>query len=139
MGSLIQLEIPPRRDHLALVRQLVTSAASIGHHLSARRLEDLRLAVSEACANAIDGEERCGTDAALRVTIEVTDLAVSVTVEDHGGGFSPAELPELPPIGDPRRLVHERGLGVPLMRQLADDVRFTATDDGMAVRLELRF
>lgn len=139
MGSVIHLEIPPRRDHLALVRQVVTSAASIGHRVGQRRLEDLRLAVSEACANAIDGEERAGSAAPLELTIEVSDHAVTVTITDHGGGFAPAELVALPTAADPGRLRHERGLGIPLMRHLADDVRFFATNDGTAVRLELRF
>jgi anti-sigma regulatory factor (Ser/Thr protein kinase) len=136
----IHLEIPPRRDHLALVRQVVTSAANIGrHHLPQRRLEDLRLAVSEACANAIDGEERAGSEAPLDLRIEVTDLAITVIVTDHAGGFVPAELVTLPGATDPGRLRHERGLGIPLMRHLADEVEFASTVDGTAVRLELRF
>ena len=139
MGSVIHLEIPPRRDHLALVRQVVTSAASIGHRVSPRRLEDLRLAVSEACANAIDGEERAGSDAPLGLRIEVTDNAVTVTITDHGGGFRLAELAALPAATDPVRLRHERGLGITLMRTLVDDVRFSDTSDGTSVRLELRF
>jgi anti-sigma regulatory factor (Ser/Thr protein kinase) len=139
MGSVIHLEIPPRRDHLALVRGVVTSAAGIGHHLPARRLEDLRLAVSEAIANAIDGEERSGSLAPLVVDIEVGDSSIVVTVTDHAGGFVPAELASLPSATDPGRLRHERGLGIVLMRSLADDVQFNATADGTAVRLELKF
>jgi anti-sigma regulatory factor (Ser/Thr protein kinase) len=135
----IRLEIPPRRDHLALVRSVVTSAAGIGHHLSGRRLEDLRLAVSEACANAIDGEERAGSMAPLLVDIEVGDSSIVVTVTDHAGGFVPTEVLDLPSASDPRRLRHERGLGISLMRSLADDVTFTATTGGTAVRLELKF
>lgn len=138
MGSVVELEIPPRRDHLALVRQVVTTAATIGHPLAARRLEDLRLAVSEACANAIDGEERVGTDAALHLRIEVDADAVVVTVVDHAGGFVPPAPTPLPVAAAPDRLRQERGLGLPLMRSLADDVRFTATVDGTAVRLEVR-
>lgn len=139
MGSVIHLEIPPRRDHLALVRAVVTSAAEIGHRLSGRRLEDLRLAVSEACANAIDGQERAGSTAPLEIRVEVDEDAIAVTVTDHAGGFAPDELATLPAATDPGRLRHERGLGIPLMRSLADDVRFRATDGGTAVRLELKF
>jgi serine/threonine-protein kinase RsbW len=139
MGSVIHLEIPPRRDHLALVRGIVTNAAGIGHHLPPRRLEDLRLAVSEAVANAIDGEERLGSIEPLLVAIDVDESSIVVTVTDHAGGFVPADVTALPSAGDPGRLRHERGLGIPLMRSLADDVRFTATADGTAVRLELKF
>ncbi|MDQ2648479.1 MAG: ATP-binding protein [Actinomycetota bacterium] len=139
MGSVIHLEIPPRRDHLALVRGVITSAASIGHRLNQRRLEDLRLAVSEACANAIDGQERTGDTRPLEVHVEVEDHSIAVTITDHAGGFVPDDLAALPSATDPGRLRHERGLGIPLMRSLADDVRFTAADGGTAVRLELKF
>jgi serine/threonine-protein kinase RsbW len=138
MGSEIRLEIPPRRDHLALVRGVVTSAATLGRSVSQRRLEDLRLAVSEACANAIDGAERAGNREPLEVHIEVEDHLISVTITDHAGGFAPSELGHLPAATDPGRLRHERGLGIPLMRSLADDVHFTATADGTSVRLELK-
>jgi anti-sigma regulatory factor (Ser/Thr protein kinase) len=40
---------------------------------------------------------------------------------------------------DPQRLRHERGLGIPLMRSLVDDVTFTPTGDGTAVRLTIRW
>jgi anti-sigma regulatory factor (Ser/Thr protein kinase) len=135
----IHLEIPPRRDHLALVRGVITNAASIGHRLSQRRLEDLRLAVSEACANAIDAQERTDDGRPLEVQIEVDDNAIAVTITDHAGGFVPDDLTALPSATDPGRLRHERGLGILLMRSLADDVRFTATGEGTAVRLELKF
>jgi hypothetical protein len=38
----------------------------------------------------------------------------------------------------PERLHHERGLGVPLMRALADDSEFLAEGGGTTVRLVLR-
>ena len=35
------------------------------------------------------------------------------------------------------RLEHERGLGIPLVRALADDVQFLVKDEGTTVRLVL--
>jgi serine/threonine-protein kinase RsbW len=134
-ADVVILEVPARRDHLALVRQVVTGAAAIAHRVDPHRLEDLRLAVSEACANAIDSQERTGSDRPLRITIEADDEVFTVTVTDHGGGFVPDDLASLPTVTDPRRLRHERGLGVQLMRSLVDEVRFTSADGGTAVRL----
>jgi serine/threonine-protein kinase RsbW len=40
-----------------------------------------------------------------------------------------------PPVETPERLQHERGLGVPLMRQLADEVAFAGEQGGTTVHL----
>ena len=138
MGRTIQLEIPPRNAYLALVRRVVATVASVGQVLPDRRIDDLSLAVSEACANAIDAQRSAGSMDAVEVSIELGPEAVAVTITDHAGGFEPEEVDPLPAADDPGRLRHERGLGLPLMRSLAEVVTFTATDDGTAVRIEVR-
>lgn len=135
MSRVVELEIPPRSDHLALVRLVVQSSASIDRRVPEPRIEDLRLAVSEACANAFDAQEEAGSAAPVRIAIELDEDQVAVTVTDHAGGFDVDELDPIPPVTDPRRLRHERGLGIPLMRSLVDEVTFTRTSDGTAVRL----
>ena len=137
VGRTIDLRIPPRNDYLALVRRVVATAASVDAVLSDRRIGDLSLAVSEACANAIDAQRAAGSPEAVEVAIALSRERVVVTVRDHAGGFAPEELDPLPAADDPGRLRHERGLGLPLMRSLAESVRFTPTEDGTAVRLEV--
>lgn len=137
MGRTIHLEIPPRSDYLALVRRVVATAASLDQALPDRRIDDLSLAVSEACANAIDAQRSTGSPEPLLVTIALDRTVVAVTITDHAGGFSPDEVDPLPAVDDPGRLRHERGLGLPLMRSLADTVTFRATADGTAVRIEV--
>ena len=53
MGDRIELDVPARPEFLSLVRSIVTLIAETGSKLPDRRIEDLRLAVTEACANAI--------------------------------------------------------------------------------------
>jgi len=137
VAGTVELEIPPRADYFALVRRVVGAAASLAADLPDRRIDDLRLAVSEACANAVDGQRARGSSLPVRVTIEVTPTGVSVTITDHGGGFEPGAVDPLPAVDDPTRLRHERGLGLPLMHDLADAVGFRRTEDGTAVRLEV--
>jgi serine/threonine-protein kinase RsbW len=131
----IELVIPPRTEHLALVRLVVQSTASVNGQVPSRRIDDLRLAVSEACANALDAADATGSDAPVRITIELDEDLVAVTVTDQAGGFDVDDLDPIPPATDPRRLRHERGLGIPLMRSLADEVTFTRTPTGTTVRL----
>ncbi len=135
MGRVVTLEIPPRSAHLALVRLVVDSAVRIGGVLTDRRLDDLRLAVSEACANALDAQHAAGSDAPVAVAIELDDRTVTVTVVDHAGGFAVDDVDPIPPATDPRRLGHERGLGIPLMRSLVDELSFEASEGGTTVRL----
>ncbi len=144
-ATTVRLEIPPRRDHLALVRLMVSGTLSIERQM-AERVEDLLLAVTEACANAIQGQQRLGRDDQIQVSIELgvsggVDSGrdeVVVTVVDHAGGFDPGDLSPLPPATDPGRLRHESGLGLSLMRGHVDEVRFTPTVDGTAVQLVVR-
>lgn len=137
MGRTIHLQIPPRNDYLALVRRVVAASASVDAVLSDRRIDDLSLAVSEACANAIDAQRATGSPDAIEVAIDLADERVVVTVRDHAGGFAPEDLDPLPAADDPGRLRHERGLGLTLMRSLAESVSFTPTENGTAVRLEV--
>jgi serine/threonine-protein kinase RsbW len=137
--SVVLLQIPARRDHLALVRLVVSGTASIERLVPERRMEDLRLAVSEACANAVDAQLAKGTDDPLEVRIEVARDHLAVTVTDHAGGFEPGEVTPAPRPNDPQRLRQERGLGIHLMRSQVDEVTFTPTDDGTAVRLIVRW
>lgn len=144
-ATTVRLEIPPRRDHLALVRLVVSGTLSIERQM-ADRVEDLLLAVTEACANAIQGQRRLGREDQIQVVIELGVSSgedpgrdeVVVTVVDHGGGFDPGDLSPLPPATDPGRLRHESGLGLTLMRGHVDEVRFTPTSDGTAVQLIIR-
>jgi len=138
MGWVVELRIPPRSDLLALVRLVVEHTARLGAVLADRRIDDLRLAVSEACANALDAEKAAASDASVAISIEVDDDAVAVTVTDHAGGFAIEDVDPLPPATDPGRLRHERGLGIQLMRSLVDELTFTPTGDGTAVRLVVR-
>lgn len=138
MASVVRLEIPARRDHLALVRLVVSGAAAVDRVVPERRLEDLRLAVTEACANAIEATQQAGTETPIRVAIELEDGLATVVVTDGAGGFDPAAIEALPPATDPDRLTHERGLGLSLMRSLVDEVTITPTGDGTEVRLVVR-
>lgn len=138
MGWVVDLRIPPRTDHLALVRFVVANTARIGAVLADRRIDDLRLAVSEACANALDAQLAADSDVPIAISIEVEEEVVAVTVTDHAGGFAIEDVDPLPPATDPGRLRHERGLGIPLMRSLVDELTFTPTGDGTTVRLVVR-
>jgi anti-sigma regulatory factor (Ser/Thr protein kinase) len=96
------------------------------------------VAVTEACSNAIDAHRSAWAHGPVHIRCDLTENAVAVEIVDRGTGFDPDRVSVLPAATDPRRLRHERGLGIPLMRTLADEVTFSPTDDGTRVRLTVR-
>ncbi|HEX3622818.1 MAG TPA: ATP-binding protein [Acidimicrobiales bacterium] len=137
-GEVIELEIPARAEFVALARLVVSALAASDSNLADERIDDLKLAVSEACTNAIEAHDAAGSDERVLVRCRADDDLLEVCVEDRGQGFDPAELPDHPPVTDPDRLKFERGLGIPLIRALVDEVEFSPTGQGTAVRLIMR-
>ena len=134
--AVVELEIPARPAYLSLVRLVVDAAVgSLAPGLSSARVDDLKIAVTEACANAIEAHETTGADGPVVVRCIVDEEQVTVEVADHGNGFDPERIERLPPATDPRRLRHESGLGIPLMRTLADEVSFRRAVNGTTVAL----
>lgn len=131
----IELEIPSRPEYIGLARLVVSSLASGRRSLADDRIDDLKLAVSEACTNAIEAHAGMAIDDRVVVRWSEEDDRLEVAVCDRGHGFDPAALPEHPPITDPERLNFERGLGIPLIRTLVDEVEFAPSSAGTSVRL----
>lgn len=135
MSDEVVLEIPTRVDYLSLVRVVIAAAASTDPLSRDDRVEDLRLAVSEAATNAIRAQRSIGNDDPIRISCRVEGPVVEVSIRDHGGGFDPESLSPLPPVESPERLLFDSGLGVSLMRRLADETEFSSDDRGTTVRL----
>ncbi len=131
----VALEIPARAEFVALARLVVAALAATDSQLADERVDDLKIAVSEACTNAIEAHDLVSTDERVRVRCRTAERGLEVSVEDRGPGFDPSRLPDHPPVTDPDRLKFERGLGIPLIRALVDEVEITSSDDGTAVRL----
>lgn len=136
MGE-IELTIPPRLDFLAVARLVVATAATLDPPLSEARLDDLRLAVSEACSNAIKAHGAEAADEPVRIVCELTEQAMTIAITDRGPGFDPDKARSMPASDDPDRLDRESGLGIPLIRVLTDHVRFDATPEGTTVTMVL--
>jgi serine/threonine-protein kinase RsbW len=133
--EVVALEIPARAEFVALARLVVSALAATGSQLADERVDDLKIAVSEACTNAIEAHDAVSTSERVRVRCWADDRGLEVSIEDQGSGFDPARLPDHPPVTDPDRLKFERGLGIPLIRALVDEVDISSSEDGTAVHL----
>ncbi|MCU1460193.1 MAG: rsbW [Acidimicrobiales bacterium] len=137
-GQVVELEIPARPEFVALARMVVAAMASSDANLPDDRIDDLKIAVSEACTNAIEAHDAVAADERVVVRCRADQQTLEVRIEDRGGGFDPSTLPEHPPVTDPDRLKFERGLGIPLIRSLVDEVEIKSSSDGTAVRMVMR-
>jgi serine/threonine-protein kinase RsbW len=136
--AVVELEIPARPAYLSLVRLIVDAAVgSLAPGLSVARLDDLKIAVTEACSNAIEAHEAILAEGPVVVRCLIDDHQVTVDIVDRGRGFDPNRVETLPAATDPRRLRHESGLGIPLMRTLTDEVAFSPDADGTRVSLTI--
>jgi serine/threonine-protein kinase RsbW len=121
----IRLTVPARPENVAVVRHVLGALAE-ALAMPPALIDDMRLAVTEACTNVVrhayDGER----DGTIDVVVRPRGDALEVTVADEGRGLGPS-----PDTAGP-------GLGLPLIAALADDVEIER-DRGRGSRLVMRF
>lgn len=130
--SELELRLPPDAGYVGLARTVIAAAAERAG-MSNERVEDVKLAVSEAAANAIVAQ-RAARDEADEVVLAFGPIpgeAFQVTVTDAGPGFDPEQVGAQPRDEDG---MAESGLGLKLIQGLADDVDFVRAG-GMQVQM----
>ena len=130
----IKLEIPASVDYVSVARLVVGAVASSDSRLSESRREDLKIAVSEACTNAVYAAPDDGEPHRVVVSFEFTPDSFVVDVADEGGGFDPDSASDSPLLDD-EKFAAEGGFGIPLMRVLSDKAEFETRKTGTTVRL----
>jgi serine/threonine-protein kinase RsbW len=114
---------------------VVAAAASLEPTFRDDRIDDLRIAVSEATTNAIEAHADLSGSDRIVIRCDLGDDQIEVEVVDHGRGFDPDLITAPPEPTAPDRLEFERGLGIPLMRTLTDEADIQSSEEGTAVRL----
>lgn len=102
--------------------------------MSADRVDEVRMAMIEACINAI--EHSHASDGQLQIHIAVLGEGkpetLQVTVRDSGVGFDPEKLVQ-PRIEDKINSDSKRGWGLRIIEGLMDSVEVRTGEDGTAV------
>lgn len=118
----IEMRVPCDPAFLSIIRLAVAGAGSRAG-LSVGEIDDVKVAVSEACTNVIDHSASTDEERAqglIIIRLRVLDGELGIEVEDTGVGFDPKHLPRF----DKEDVVErEGGLGVYLMRRLMNDVK----------------
>jgi serine/threonine-protein kinase RsbW len=126
-GAPVRLSVPARAENLTVVRQALTGVAlAVG--LEHEQVEDLKLAVTEACTNVVLHAYEADEDGRMDVEAWAGDRAVLVLVRDEGRGITP----------EVERTGPGLGLGLKLIATLARDVRISA-EPGHGTRIWMAF
>jgi len=133
--ELVQLTLPSRVEYLAAARLLVSGVANrMG--FSYEEIEDIKLAVGEACTNSI--EHAYGQEAGrLYLELRIYPDHLTITVADQGKGFAVETVGDrLSPLladADEEDL-EEGGLGLYLIHVLMDEVEID-TRSGVSISM----
>src|SRR5215831_12507355 len=106
----MELALPARAENIAIVRHALGGFAE-AFAVPESKLADIRLAVTEACANVVVHAYPNGEEGAMEVLASMEDGEMVVRVRDWGSGIRPR--PDSPGLG----------LGLSLIAALAETVQ----------------
>lgn len=136
-GSSVQVRLP---SELGFEKVAMSTAASMAALMgfSEGRIEDLKMAVAEACINAIEHGNRLNDSLTVVVVLSTFNDELEVKVIDDGAGAN--GVPHRPDID--RKVQGEedlRGMGMFLIRSLVDEAEWHEGPPGKSfVRLVIR-
>ena len=130
-GEVVELEIPSAPEYVGVVRQAIEGIAR-RMHFDATQIEDLKIAVGEACTNSI--KHGCPRDDTHVVENRCTVESDGLTVEVRNN-IADCRSPDIPVTPDTNR---EGGLGLYLIRQLMDEVDLQWNDHTAVVKMVKR-
>jgi anti-sigma regulatory factor (Ser/Thr protein kinase) len=121
----LELTLPARAENVGVVRHVLGGIAE-ALHINDELLEDIRLAVSEACANAVVHAYSDTAGGLIDVDVTTDPQSLLVSVRDHGTGMAPrTDSPGL-------------GVGLPLIASLAESMELL-TPPGGGTEVRMRF
>jgi serine/threonine-protein kinase RsbW len=113
----VRLTMPARPEYLLLAR-LALAGIAREVAMSEAVLADLKLAVTEACGNAVR-HAYTADGGTVRVAYEIGADSIEITVEDDGPGVTLEDVPD-DPFGDEDPA--ESGMGLAIIRAVMDEL-----------------
>lgn len=136
----VELRFSAQPEHVRTAR-LVAAAVARRAGVDEAVLDEVRLAVGEACSRAVGLHRSHGITAPVRVVLNEEEKAFSIEVGDGvsaaGSGAMAADAREGAASGD----LHESDaegedeMGLAVISGLVDDVEVTSGDDGGVIRM----
>jgi len=127
-SAVVELKIPSKPEFVGVARLAILGVAS-RMPFSYDEVEDIRLAVGEACTTAVERAARSNKlDTDITIRTEILDGKLTVKVVDQAGS-----MPESPDIAESPTELDEQGLGALLMELLVDEFKVETSPDGGTV------
>ena len=125
---MILLEIPSSPEYVAIVRQAVEGIAK-RMAFNSGQIEDLKLAVGEACTNAV--KHGCPKSSSDNVEIRCIVVSDGLLVEIRNSIFE-CEYPKVPDYPDTSK---EGGFGLYLIHRLMDEVDMSWEQERATIKM----
>ena len=113
----VKLTLPARPENVSVIRHVLGAFAE-ALRLPDDLVEDLRLAVTEACTNVVRHAYPPEHTGPVEISIQPLEEQVTVIVSDHGRGIGTSSDTTGP------------GLGLPLIAAIADEVELQPVAGG---------
>jgi serine/threonine-protein kinase RsbW len=123
----IRLTIPAKAEYITLGRLALTGLSRL-RPLGEETLADLKLALTEACSNSVR-HAYGDSQGAVEIVYELHDDRLAIEVVDDGTGFGEGNAHE------PGDDLAEGGLGIAIIRALADEFELGPRNGGRGSRL----
>jgi serine/threonine-protein kinase RsbW len=120
----IRLTVPAKAEYITLGRLALTAIARV-RPFSDETLSDLKLALTEACTNSVRHAYNDGRSGTVEIVYQLEPDRLVVEVTDDGQGFEPSEVE-----GDGNSDLSEGGLGIAIIRAVADEVEIDERASG---------
>lgn len=122
----IKMEISSNPDYIGVIR-LTTSGIANKVGFSIDDIEDIKVAVSEACTNAL----KHSGDKTFHIIFTILENGIEIEIRDSGKGYNVDSI-EKPDLLNPK----ENGLGLFIIKTLMDEVIIESENNiGTIVRM----
>ncbi len=116
------LKVKSKTENLSPIRDFISSAA-LDLNIPKDIIENIILAVDEACTNIIKHAYKYSPDGEILIKVKPSTSKFVVSIVDNGISFEPETIPE-PDLQKYYRQRKVGGLGIYLMRSLMDSVKY---------------
>jgi serine/threonine-protein kinase RsbW len=124
--SAVHIEIPPRSQYVGVVRLALATLARSAE-LDEDVVDDLRIAVSEACTNAVISNEDADSNQPVSISWMEDEQRIVVEIGDRGRVYEGGSREDS---WDTDRITPRITMSVALLSSLVDECEFVPRDGG---------